>query len=149
MAPVAAPSEKTETAPALGPDITKEVFISAERAVNAWGYNVERGLGRVRGHAVFLAAPRPDMVAAGTFPDANIFPKLVTVIDLTKVTDPRKLVEDWQQYFWPILKRVRQGLLTPLHKVIYDANTSTLLLFTEYVDEPRFGDRVAELDLHV
>jgi serine/threonine protein kinase len=149
MAPVAAPSEKTETAPALGPDITKEVFISAERAVQEWGYNVERGLGRVRGHAVFLAAPRADMVAAGTFPDANIFPKLVTVIDLTKVKDPRKLVEDWQQYFWPILKRVRQGLLTSLHKVIYDANTSSLLLFTEYVDEPRFGDRIAELDLHV
>ena len=143
-------SERTELeAPTLHPDITKEVLLSAERAVNEWGYNVERGLGRVRGHAVFLAAPRADMVAAGTFPDANIFPKLVTVIDLTKVKDPRKLVEDWQQYFWPILKRVRQGLLTSLHKVIYDANTSSLLLFTEYVDEPRFGDRIAELDLHI
>lgn len=141
--------DKTEPVPSIDPSITKEVVLSAERAVNEWGYNVERGLGRVRGHAVFLAAPRADMVAAGTFPDANIFPKLVTVIDLTKVKDPRKLVEDWQQYFWPILKRVRQGLLTSLHKVIYDANTSSLLLFTEYVDEPRFGDRIAELDLHV
>jgi hypothetical protein len=131
------------------PSITREVVEAAERAVEAWGYNVERALGRVRGHPVYLAAPRPDMVAAGSFPDANIFPKLVTVIDLTKVDDPRTLVENWQQYFWPILKRVRQGLMTSLHKVIYDANTSSLLLFTEYVDEPRFGDRIAELDLHV
>jgi hypothetical protein len=73
----------------------------------------------------------------------------VTVIDLTKINDPRKFVENWQQYFWPTLKRVRQGLLTSLHKVIYDANTSSLLLFSEYVDEPRFGDRVGELDLHL
>lgn len=33
--------------------------------------------------------------------------------------------------------------------MIYDANTSSLLLFSEYVDEPRFGDRIAELDLHI
>jgi serine/threonine protein kinase len=131
------------------PSITREVIEAAERAVNDWGYAVERSIGRVKGHPVFLAGPRPDMVAAGTFPDSNVFPKLVTVIDLTKVNDPRRFVENWQQYFWPILKRVRQGLLTSLHKVIYDANTSSLLLFTEYVDEPRFGDRIAELDLHV
>lgn len=150
QAPTKDPAEeRTQLEATLHPDITKEVLISAERAVYEWGYTVERGLGRVRGHAVFLASPRADMVSAGTFPDANIFPKLVTVIDLTKVKDPRKLVEDWQQYFWPILKRVRQGLLTSLHKVIYDANTSSLLLFTEYVDEPRFGDRIAELDLHI
>ncbi len=131
------------------PSITREVVESAERAVHEWGYAVQRSLGRVKGHPIFLAAPRPDMVAAGTFPDSNVFPKLVTVIDLTKVSDPRQFVENWQQYFWPILKRVRQGLLTSLHKVIYDANTSSLLLFTEYVDEPRFGDRIAELDLNV
>ena len=98
---------------------------------------------------LILAAPRPDMVSAGTFPDSNVFPKLVTVIDLTKVNDPRRFVENWQQYFWPILKRVRQGLLTSLHKVIYDAKTSSLLLFSEYVDEPRFGDRVGDIDLHI
>jgi serine/threonine protein kinase len=131
------------------PTITSEVVEAAERAVYAWGYAVERSLGRVRGHPIFLAAPRPDMVESGQFPDANIFPKLVTVIDLTKVTDPRKFVENWQQYFWPTLKRVRQGLLTSLHKVIYDANTSSLLLFSEYVDEPRFGDRISELDLNI
>jgi serine/threonine protein kinase len=135
--------------PTAEPTVASEVIDSSERAIYEWGYQVERSLGRVRGHQIFLASPRPDMVAAGSFPDANIFPKLVTVIDLTKVPDPRRFVENWQQYFWPILKRVRTGLLTSLHKVIYDANTSSLLLFTEYVDEPRFGDRVAELDLHV
>jgi tRNA A-37 threonylcarbamoyl transferase component Bud32 len=129
--------------------VTSELIEGAERAVFEWGYKVERSLGRVKGHPIFLAAPRADMVAAGSFPDANIFPKLVTVIDLTKVPDPRRFVESWQQFYWPILKRVRTGLLTSLHKVIYDANTSSLLLFSEYVDEPRFGDRVAELDLHI
>ena len=129
--------------------LTTEHAEITERAVFEWGYQVERSLGRVKDHSIFLAAPRADMVAAGSFPDANIFPKLVTVIDLTKIADPRRFVENWQQYFWPILKRVRTGLLTSLHKVIYDANTSSLLLFSEYVDEPRFGDRIAELDLHV
>ncbi|HEY1553465.1 MAG TPA: protein kinase [Kofleriaceae bacterium] len=131
------------------PSITSEVVSAAERAVWDWGYNVVRSLGRVRGHPIFLATPRPDLVQSGGFPDANVFPKLVTQIDLSKFKDPRAFVEDWQRYYWPILKRVRQGLLTSLHKVIYDANTGSLLLFSEYVDEPRFGDRIAELDLHV
>jgi len=131
------------------PTITGEIIANAERAVYAWGYNVERSLGRVRGHPIFLASPRQDLVTSGQFPDANIFPKLVTVIDLTKVSDPARFVEAWQQHYWPTLKRVRTGLLTSLHKVIYDATTSSLLLFSEYVDEPRFGDRVAELDLHI
>ncbi|MBX3155374.1 MAG: protein kinase [Deltaproteobacteria bacterium] len=131
------------------PSITREIVESAERAVYPWGYNIDRSLGRARTHPIFLAVPRPDMVQSGSFPDANVFPKLVTVIDLTKVADPRKFVEDWQQYFWPILKKVRTGLMTSLHKVIYDADSSSLLLFSEFVDEPRFGDRIAELDLHM
>ncbi|HEY0253768.1 MAG TPA: hypothetical protein VGC41_19695, partial [Kofleriaceae bacterium] len=131
------------------PSITSDMVKAAEAAVWEWGYNVERALGRVRGHPIFLATPRADLVQSGGFPDANIFPKLVTVIDLTRIADPRAFVESWQRYFWPILKRVRQGLLTSLHKVIYDAATSTLLLFSEYVDDPRFGDRINEADLHI
>jgi serine/threonine protein kinase len=144
--------DKTKTNESIvvqDPTITSEIVEAAERAVYDWGYAVERSLGRVRGHPIFLAAPRVDMVESGQFPDANIFPKLVTVIDLTKISDPRKFVENWQQHFWPTLRRVRQGLLTSLHKVIYDANTSSLLLFSEYVDEPRFGDRIGELDLNI
>ncbi len=142
-------STGTITAQSPDPSITESVVSAASNAVREWGYDVERSLGRAKGHPIFLAAPRPDMVANGTFPDANIFPKLVTMIDLTKISDPRRFVENWQQYFWPILKRVREGLLTSLHKVIYDANTSSLLLFSEYVDEPRFGDRIAESDLNI
>jgi serine/threonine protein kinase len=147
-------AEKTKTNEAIlqaptDPSIPNELVQAAERAVFDWGYAVERSLGRVRGHPIFLASPRVDLVESGQFPDANIFPKLVTVIDLTKINDPRQFVENWQQHFWPTLKRVRQGLLTSLHKVIYDANSSSLLLFSEYVDEPRFGDRIAELDLNI
>jgi serine/threonine protein kinase len=134
---------------ASDPSITRDVVENAERAVEAWGYNVQRSLGRVKSHPIFLAVPKPELLENGQFPDPNTFPKLVTVIDLTKVGDPRRLVESWQQFYWPILRKVRQGLLTSLHKVIYDANTSSLLLFSEYVDEPRFGQRLAELDLHV
>jgi serine/threonine protein kinase len=136
-------------ATALDPSITEEIVRTAEMAVWDWSYSVERSLGRVRGHLIFLAHPRQDLLESGQFPDANIFPKLVTVIDLTRVTDPRSFVENWQRYYWPILKRVRTGLLTSLHKVIYDAGSSSLLLFSEYVDNPAFGNRIAELDLHV
>jgi serine/threonine protein kinase len=134
---------------ASDPSITRAIVENAEHAVHAWGYNVERSLGRVKGHPIFLASARPELLASGQFPDPNTFPKLVTVIDLTKVGDPRKLVESWQQFYWPILRKVRQGLLTSLHKVIYDANTSSLLLFSEFIDEPRFGARLAELDMLV
>jgi serine/threonine protein kinase len=152
--PTSANEEKAkavESVAATTPDptITPDMVKAAEAAVFEWGYNVERALGRVRGHPIFLATPRAELVSSGGFPDANIFPKLVTVIDLTRVPDPRTFVESWQRYFWPILKRVRQGLLTSLHKVIYDAGTSTLLLFSEYVDDPRFGDRINEADLHI
>ncbi len=129
------------------PSITEDIVRSAEGAVWEWGYTVERALGRVKTHPIFLATPRADLVHSGGFPDANIFPKLVTVIDLTRIPDPRAFVESWQRYFWPILKRVRQGLLTSLHKVIYDAATSTLLLFSEYVDDPRFGNRIEDVDM--
>src|SRR5262249_38510664 len=92
-------------------DVTEDQIRKAEFAVYEWGYSVERNLGKVRGHPVYLANPRQELITSGQFPDANTFPKLVTVIDLTKVTDPRAFVENWQRYFWPILKRVRQGLM--------------------------------------
>ena len=131
------------------PTITEDVIRQAELAIWEWSYSVEKALGRVRGHPIFLANPRQDLIEAGQFPDANTFPKLVTLIDLTKLADPRGFVENWQRYFWPILKRVRQGLLTSLHKVIYDANSSSLLLFSEYVDEPRFGIRINDADMNI
>jgi hypothetical protein len=44
---------------------------------------------------------------------------------------------------------VRQGMLTSLHKVIYDANSGSLLLFSEYVDEPRFGISLNDADINI
>lgn len=121
----------------------------ATRAIYTWGYEMLRTLGRARNHPIYLATPREDQLASGQFPDANTFPKLVTVIDLTKASDPRQLVENWQQHYWPVLRRVRSGMLTTLHRVIYDAETSTLLLFSEYIDEARFGERISEVDLQL
>jgi serine/threonine protein kinase len=145
---VEAPKPAAQVA-AKDPSITPDIIQNAEKAAFQWGYQVDASLGRVRGHPIFMASPRHDLVASGQFPDSNHFPKLITCIDLTRVPDPRKFVENWQQFYWPILKRVRQALLTSLHKVIYDANTGSLLLFSEYVDDPRFGDKLAELDIHV
>ncbi len=144
--PIAAESVASR---ASDPSITAHVVEGAAEAVWTWGYQIERALGRVRGHPIFLAVPRADQIANGQFADANQFPKLVTVIDLTKMADPRGFVEAWQQYYWPVLRKVRQGMMTSLHKVIYDSNTSSLLLFSEYVDEPRFGERIADVDLPI
>jgi hypothetical protein len=42
---------------------------------------------------------------------------------------------------------VRQGLFTSLYKAIYDEFTGYLLLFSEFVDDPRFGTDLAQHDL--
>ncbi|MBE7451191.1 MAG: protein kinase [Kofleriaceae bacterium] len=121
----------------------------AEAAVTTWGYEIQKCLGRVKGHPIFVAAPRVDLLAAGQFPDANTFPKLVTVIDLHQLADPRRLVDTWTQAYWPTLKKVRRGMMTTLHNVILDTETGSLLLFSEFIDDPRFGGQLAEVDLHV
>lgn len=132
-------------------DITigRAVIDHAEAAVQTWGYQIEDSLGRVKGHPIFVAVPRPDLLASGQFPDANTFPKLVTVINLHAAPNPRQLVENWQQRFLPTLKKVRQGLLTTLHQVIYDANTGSLLLFSEFIGDARFGSQLAPVELHL
>jgi serine/threonine protein kinase len=149
--PMVAPAQRIDGVFSTRTDqrITRATIEVADTAVATWGYQIERSLGQVKGHHIYVAAPRQDLLAAGSFPDANTFPKLVTVINLHQVPDPRGLVEAWQAKFLPTLKTVRTGLLTSLHKVIYDANTGSLLLFSEYVDEPRFGTQLAEIDLHV
>ena len=131
------------------PSVTRDLIDLAERAVSTWGYSIDRSLGRVKQHPIFLATPRPEMLADGTFPDSNTFPKLVTLIEMAKVVDRTGLISDWQQHFLPILRKVRTGLLTSLHNVIYDANTKSLLLFSEYVAEPRFGDVLADFDMPI
>jgi serine/threonine protein kinase len=129
--------------------VTRPVIEVAETAVRTWGYQLQQSLGRVKGHHIYVAAPRADLLASGQFPDANTFPKLVTVIDLHTIADPRQLVENWQARFLPTLKKVRRGLLTTLSNVIYDAATGSLLLFSEFIDDPRFGSQLDAFDLHV
>ncbi len=149
--PAMAPAERIDNVYSSRIDqrVTRALIEVGDTAVGTWGYQVERSLGRVKGHHIYVAVPRPDLLASGSFPDANTFPKLVTVINLHTVANPRELVDQWQAHFLPTLKKVRTGLLTSLHKVIYDANTGSLLLFSEYVDEPRFGTQLAEIDIHV
>jgi hypothetical protein len=40
-------------------------------------------------------------------------------------------------------------MMTTLHKVILDTNTGSLLLFSEFIDDPRFGGQLTDVDLHV
>ncbi len=129
--------------------ITKPQVDLAEAAVTTWGYEIQKCLGKVKTHPIYVAAPRVDLLAAGQFPDANTFPKLVTMIDLHQIADPRALVDAWTQVYWPTLKKVRRGMMTTLHKVILDTNTGSLLLFSEFIDDPRFGSQLADVDLHV
>ncbi len=129
--------------------ITRPMIDLADAAVATWGYELQRCLGRVKGHPVYVATARVELVSAGSFPDANTFPKTVTVIDLHAVADPRSLVEAWTQVYLPTLKKVRRGMMTTLHKVILDTNTGSLLLFSEFIDDPRFGSQLADVDLHV
>jgi len=129
--------------------ITQQQIEVADAAVTTWGYEVQRCLGRVKGHPVYVAAARVDLLAAGQFPDANTFPKTVTVIDLHAVPDPRALVDAWTQVYLPTLKKVRKGMMTSLHKVILDTNTGSLLVFSEFIDDPRFGAQLADVDLQI
>ncbi len=39
--------------------------------------------------------------------------------------------------------------MTTLHKVILDTDTGSLLLFSEFIDDPRFGTQLADVDLHI
>ncbi len=129
--------------------ISKAEIELADASLFTWGYELQKSLGRVKGHPIYVATPRPDLLSAGKFPDANTFPKLVTVIDLHQLADPRGLVDAWQQVYLPTLKKVRRGMMTTLHKVILDTNTGSLLLFSEFIDDPKFGAQLAEVDLHV
>jgi tRNA A-37 threonylcarbamoyl transferase component Bud32 len=129
--------------------VTRAEIDTAEQAVSGWGYQLTRSLGRVKRRNIFMAEPRPDLVAAGQFPDANLFPKLVTVIDLRMVASARMMVENWQLRFFPTFKKVRRGLMTGLYNVIHDTRTNSLLLLSEFVDNPRFGTDLNAATLHV
>lgn len=129
--------------------VTEVMIATADQVLARHGYQIFRALGRVKDCPIFLAAPSPELVAQGEFPDLNLYPKIVTVVNLASEPEDERdeLVELWLSRYVPILKRARQGLLTPLHRASYDADAELLLLFSEYVDDARFGPDLEAHDL--
>lgn len=125
--------------------ITKAVIEIVDNALGRHGYQVQRALGRVKSFPIFLAAPDPELIAQGRFSDTNTYPKIVTVINLNEVEDPDKEVDLWLGGYAPILRQARTGLLTSLHRVLHDESMGFLFLFSEYVDDARFG---TDLEAH-
>ncbi len=118
-----------------------------ETVLSRHGYLLEKSLGRVKGHPIFLTLPDPQLVLQGRFPEVNTYRKIVTAIDVAARPDGAQFVETWLARIHPIVNRVRQGFLTSLHKVSYEKQNGLLLLFSEYVADPRFGTDLAEHEL--
>jgi serine/threonine protein kinase len=129
------------------PNITPGFFDLLSAALERYGYRIERGLGQIRDRSIFLAAPIPELVASGQFPYANTYPKIVTAVNLNLAPDAQAALELWFGKYLPVLESVRQGLFTSLYKAIYDEFTGYLLLFSEFVDDPRFGVDLAKHEL--
>lgn len=139
------PEELYENRP--DPSVTLEEIQSAEKTLSRHGYLVEASLGRVKSHAIYLAMPDPELVGAGRFPEENTYRKVVTVLDLRGRGDQTAFVKSWLERIQPIVSRVRQGYLTALYRVVHDHESEALLLFSEYVDDARFGTELGEHDL--
>jgi len=125
--------------------ITKAVIEIVDEALGRYGYQVQRALGRVKEYPIFMAAPHPELVAQGQFPDPNTYPKIVTAVDLNDHENSDLIIDLWLGGYLPILRAARQGLLTSLYRVVWDDTSGFLFLFSEYVDKARFG---LELDKH-
>lgn len=126
--------------------VESDLIAETDKLLLKHGYQMRRALGRIKGHAIFMAVPDPELVAAGRFPDVNPYPKIVTVLELASAQDPQSLVEAWITRYQPKLRLARQGLLTTLHRVVHDDDAGLLLLLSEFVDDARFGP---SLDDHV
>lgn len=129
------------------PNVTSSFIDLLSGALQRYGYRPERGLGQIRNRPIFLAAPIPELVASGQFPYANTYPKIVTAVNLNLEPDAQAALELWFGKYLPVLERVRRGLFTSLNKAIYDEFTGYLLLFSEFVDDPRFGTDLAKHEL--
>jgi serine/threonine protein kinase len=129
------------------PTVTRDEITRMEAVLSRHGYLLEKSLGRVKGHPIFLALPDPQLVATGRFPEDNTYRKIVTSIDVSSRPDGAAFVETWLARIQPIVHRVRQGFLTSLYKVVHEKAGGRLLLFSEYVDDPRFGTDLENIDL--
>lgn len=129
------------------PDVALGDLELADAALSKYGYQIQRSLGRMNGSPLYVAAPVPMLLASGEFPDANTYPKVVTAVDLRGVDDEERFLDLWLGGYLPLLRRVRQGLLTPLFRAVHDEDSRLFLLFSEYVDNARFGTDLDEFDL--
>jgi len=129
------------------PSITLDEIKRMEQSVGRYGYFIAEGLGKVKGNPIYLVVPDPELVADGRFPDENHYRKIVTAIDLRG--RPRAFVDTWLGKIFPILRQVRHGYMTALYKVAHDEESQLLLLFSEYVSDPRFGTDLLEHELNL
>jgi tRNA A-37 threonylcarbamoyl transferase component Bud32 len=127
--------------------ISLEVVSDMDAALSRHGYRIQRSMGRVKHHPIFMAAPKQELLAQGQFPDPNVYPKIVTALSLASQPDSKAVVDLWLGTYLPILRAARQGLLTSLYRAVHDEPSNTLLLFSEYVDDARFGPALDEHDL--
>lgn len=143
--------DRIETVHSNRPDeaVSREVIETVAHALDRFGYDVDRSLGRVKGHPIFLAVPKPALLSAGQFPDKNTFPKIVTAQDLSQMPDRQRVLDNWFGAFLPVLYTVRQGLLTTFYRAVFDEQSAQLLLFSEYVKHARFGNALAEQALRL
>jgi serine/threonine protein kinase len=131
----------------LDESVTLDDIRGMQASMARHGYLIEKSLGRVAGHAIYLAQPDPTLVATGRFPEANVYRKIVTAIDLRQRPDAETFLATWLGRIVPILEGVRRAFLTALHKVVVDRPSGHLLLFSEHLDDPRFGTDLARADL--
>ena len=122
-------------------DLTLDAFDQAAHGIAKQGYRIERCLHCVKGHGAFIVCPDPRLVAAGLFPERNPFKKVAAALDLRGMSDPDRegFLRDWNTQIEPAISCIRRRYLTPLFLVSYDAETRHLLLFTEFLSNPRFG----------
>ncbi len=130
--------------------VTSREIRDMQVVLQRFGYLLERSLGRVKGHPIYRARPDPTLVLAGRFVGDNPYPKIVTAIDLGQHADSEAFVAEWLGRIKPILDSVRTAPLTVLDRVAVDRPSGKLLLFSECIDDPRFGTDLEgqELTLH-
>lgn len=131
----------------VDPSVSLDEIRGMHAALARQGYLLEKSLGRVKGRAIYLATPDPTLVATGRFQEENAYKKIVTAIDMRGRPDADAFLGMWLGRIVPVLETVRRGFLTALHKVVVDRPGGHLLLFSEFLDDPRFGTDLVKKEL--
>lgn len=131
----------------LDPSVSADEIRRAQNVLARYGYVLEKSLGRSKDHPIYVAAPDPNLVVTGRFTGVNTYRKVVTAIDMRPLADADEFAVEWLGCIMPILERVRTEHLTALHQCVVDRPSATLLLFSEHIDDPRFGNALDGQDL--